>query len=70
MTEFRKIAIIGLGLIASSICLSLRQKDPAIQIVGYDKDKGVRKRAKKIALCEIESKIESKWKSKSKSKSN
>ncbi len=58
MTEFRKIAIIGLGLIASSICLSLRQKDPAIQIVGYDKDKEVRKRAKKIALCEIESNIE------------
>ena len=40
MTEFRKIAIIGLGLIASSICLSLRQKDPAIQIAGYNKDKG------------------------------
>ena len=43
MTEFRKISIIGLGLIASSICLTIRQKDPEIQIVGYDKDKGVRK---------------------------
>ena len=58
MTEFRKIAIIGLGLIASSICLSLRQKDPAIKIVGYDNDKEVRKRAKRIGLCEIESNIE------------
>ena len=58
MTEFRKISIIGLGLIASSICLTLREKDPAIQIVGYDKDKEVRKKAKKIGLCEIKSKIE------------
>ena len=58
MTEFRKISIIGLGLIASSICLTIRKKDPRIQIVGYDKDKEVRNRAKKIGLCEIESKIE------------
>ena len=58
MTEFKKISIIGLGLIASSICLTIRQKDPEIQIVGFDKDKGVRTRAKKIGLCEIESNIE------------
>ena len=58
MTEFRKISLIGLGLIASSICLTLRQKDPEIQIAGYDKDKEVRKKAKKIGLCKIESNIE------------
>ena len=58
MTEFRKISVIGLGLIASSICLTIRKKNPGIQIVGYDKDKEVRKRAKKIGLCEIKSKIE------------
>ena len=58
MTEFRKISVIGLGLIASSICLTTREKNPGIQIVGYDKDKEVRKRAKKIGLCEIKSKIE------------
>ncbi len=58
MTEFRKISVIGLGLIASSICLTIREKNPGIQIVGYDKDKEVRKRAKKIGLCEIKSKIE------------
>ena len=58
MTEFRKISIIGLGLIASSICLTLREKDPTIQIVGYDNDKEVRNRAKKIGLCEIASNIE------------
>ena len=58
MTEFRKISIIGLGLIASSICLTIRQKDPAIQITGYDKDKEVRNTAKKIGLCKIENNIE------------
>ena len=58
MTEFRKISVIGLGLIASSICLTIGKKNPGIQIVGYDKDKEVRKRAKKIGLCEIKSKIE------------
>ena len=58
MTEFRKISIIGLGLIASSICLTMREKDPAIQIVGYDNDKEVRNRAERIGLCEIESNME------------
>ena len=58
MTEFRKISVIGLGLIASSICLTIRKKNLGIQLVGYDKDKEVRKRAKKIGLCEIKSKIE------------
>ena len=58
MTEFRKISVIGLGLIASSICLTVRQKDPEIQITGYDKNKEVRNRAKKIGLCKIESTIE------------
>ena len=55
MTEFRKISIVGLGLIASSICRTIKKKDPGIQLVGYDKDKEVRNRAKKIGLCEIES---------------
>ena len=58
MTEFRKISVIGLGLIASSICLTIRKKSPGIQIVGYDKDREVRKRAKNIGLCEVKSKIE------------
>ena len=55
MTEFRKISVIGLGLIASAICRTIRQKDPAIKIVGYDSDTEVRNRAKKIDLCEIKS---------------
>ena len=58
MSKFRKISIIGLGLIASSICLTIRQKDPTIQIVGYDNDKEVSNRAKKIGLCEIGRSIE------------
>ena len=53
MTEFRKISIVGLGLIASAICRTIREKDPAIQIAGYDINKEVRDRAKKIDLCEI-----------------
>ena len=55
MTEFKKISVIGLGLIASAICRTIRQKDPTIQITGYDSDKEVRNRAKKIDLCEIKS---------------
>ena len=55
MTEFKKISVIGLGLIASAICRTIRQKDPTIQIAGYDSDKEVRNRAKKIDLCEIKS---------------
>ena len=58
MTEFRKISIVGLGLIASSICRTIKKKDPGIQLVGYDKDIEVRKRARKIGLCEIEGNIE------------
>ena len=58
MKEFRKISVIGLGLIASSICLTLRQKDPTIKLVGYDKDKVVRNRAKKIGLCKVESNLD------------
>ena len=57
MKEFRKISVIGLGLIASSICLTLRQKDPAIQIIGYDQNKLVRNRADEIGLCKIERKF-------------
>jgi cyclohexadieny/prephenate dehydrogenase len=53
MKNFRKISVIGLGLIASSICLAIRQKDPNIRITGYDKDPAVRNRAKKINLCEV-----------------
>ena len=58
MKEFRKISFIGLGLIASSICLTLRQKDPTIKLTGYDKDKVVRNRAKKIGLCKVESNLD------------
>ena len=58
MKEFRKISVIGLGLIASSICLALRQKDPTIKLKGYDKDKVVRNRAKKIGLCKVESNLD------------
>ena len=57
MTEFRKISIIGLGLIASAICRTIRQQDPTIQITGYDSDKEVRNRAKEIALCQIKSSL-------------
>ena len=55
MTEFKKVTVIGLGLIASAICRTIRQKDPTIQIAGYDSDKEVRNTAKKIDLCEIKS---------------
>jgi prephenate dehydrogenase len=45
---FRRIAIIGLGLIGGSIGLALRKAKAAEQVAGYDLGKGVSDRARKI----------------------
>jgi prephenate dehydrogenase len=44
---FRRVAIIGLGLIGGSIGLALRKAKAAEQIAGYDLGKGVSDRARK-----------------------
>ena len=58
MTEFRKISVIGLRFNRVLYMFNYKKKNPGIQIVGYDKDKEVRRRAKKIGLCKIENNIE------------
>ena len=40
--KFNHIALVGLGLIASSIALALRSKDTNIKITGFSKTKKTR----------------------------
>lgn len=47
---FKKISIIGLGLIGSSIIHALRQQGEGYSITGYDVNKSIRQRAKDIKL--------------------
>lgn len=52
MEPFRKIAIIGLGLIGSSIAHASRRAGLAAEIAGYDVSDDVRARALKIGFCD------------------
>ena len=54
MTEplFNRIAILGLGLIGSSIALAVRRGGLAETVVGYDKDAQVRAKAEELALAD------------------
>lgn len=53
MESLGTIAIIGLGLIGSSIARGVREALPAVQLNGYDKDEGVRLRAAELGLATI-----------------
>lgn len=53
MTGFNHIALIGLGLIASSICHAQRRVDPGVRITGYARSKETREIAREISLCEV-----------------
>lgn len=52
MLPFERIAIIGLGLIGSSIALAVREMMPTVRIGGYDADGAVRARVRKLAFCD------------------
>ena len=52
MEPFRKIAIIGLGLIGSSIAHAARRGKLASEIAGFDTSADVRQRAAKIGFCD------------------
>lgn len=53
MTDpFDAIAIVGLGLIGSSLARAIRLNLPATRITGYDRDSDVCARAKAIDLCD------------------
>ena len=52
MAAFDKIAIIGLGLIGSSIAHAARRAHPAKEIAGHDASADVLERAGKIGFCD------------------
>jgi cyclohexadieny/prephenate dehydrogenase len=51
-TEFGSIALIGIGLIGSSIARAAREAMPAIRISSFDADPDVRSRAKALGLAD------------------
>src|SRR5438270_4999488 len=53
MQDLRKVAIIGLGLIGSSIARGVREALPEIAVIGFDKDEQVRARAAELGLAHI-----------------
>jgi len=52
MEPFRKLAIVGLGLIGSSIAHAARRGKLASEVVGFDASADVRQRAAKIGFCD------------------
>lgn len=52
MEPFRKLAIVGLGLIGSSIAHAARRGKLAAEVVGFDASADVRQRAAKIGFCD------------------
>lgn len=52
MLPFERIAIIGLGLIGSSIAHAVRASMPAARITGHDASPAVRETARALALCD------------------
>jgi len=49
---FKRVAIIGLGLIGGSIGLALHKANAAQQVTGYDLGKGVSDRARKVGAID------------------
>ncbi|MGD9812039.1 MAG: prephenate/arogenate dehydrogenase family protein [Sphingobium sp.] len=52
MLPFERIAVIGLGLIGSSIARGIRAEMPGARITGYDASPEVRETARSIKLCD------------------
>ena len=50
---FNHIALVGLGLIASSIALNIKSKKNRIKITGYSRTKKTREEARKINFCTV-----------------
>ena len=49
---FKRIAIIGLGLIGSSVARAVRRKWQGVSLIGYDRDGEVRQRAEELDFCD------------------
>ena len=52
MLPFARVAIIGLGLIGSSIARAAREAMPTVRITGHDADVDVRETARALKLCD------------------
>ncbi len=52
MLPFARVAVIGLGLIGSSVARAVRRHMPAAQLTGYDADPDVRARADALGLAD------------------
>ncbi|MCW2410374.1 MULTISPECIES: prephenate/arogenate dehydrogenase family protein [unclassified Sphingobium] len=52
MLPFSRVAIIGLGLIGSSLARALRAYAPTVRVVGHDANPEVRDTARRIDLCD------------------
>lgn len=50
---FRRVALIGLGLIASSMALAIRARGLAEEVSGHDRDPAVREAARRLDLCAV-----------------
>ncbi len=50
---FKHVALLGLGLIASSIALTLKEKSPKTKITGFSRSEKTRKKAEEIGFCEV-----------------
>ena len=53
MSDINHVALIGLGLIASSICHAGRRADPTLRFTGYAQSAKTRDIAREIDLCEV-----------------
>ena len=53
MSDIKHVALIGLGLIASSICHAGRRADPTLRFTGYAQSVKTRDIAREIDLCEV-----------------
>lgn len=53
MTEYRHVALIGLGLIASSISHAMRRAGMSARITGYARSVETRAEAARLGLCEV-----------------
>ena len=51
--DFNHIALVGLGLIASSIALNSKSKKNRIKITGYSRTKKTREEARKLDFCTV-----------------
>ncbi|WP_174280036.1 prephenate dehydrogenase/arogenate dehydrogenase family protein, partial [Sphingomonas bacterium] len=52
MLPFARVAILGLGLIGSSLARAVRATMPTVRLTGHDADPAVRAAADRLGLCD------------------